>query len=367
MKSKQIKAAIASYAMIAAILSLTACSGGGGSAGTTSETGSGATAGTGSSGSTGTGSTGGSTGTGGGNTTPGGGISTSSNGVPSQKYMSLSIDSYNLDWSKDGSIAKVTVRVADTAGNPVPDGTIVQFSVGGGSILTSCKLAGVASGASKLSACTVDFATQNRRPSTGYVEVLAWLEGEEAYIDLNANGQYDTGEPYADSGRIFRDDNHNTVYDVNFDELSIDATLTTQPGLGTAACAAPDARLTNAAGIEQPYSVQNTCDGVWGKTLVRATATMAQSNSARIAVKAGLAAGELLVGSLANPSNVFVGAPGGTKMSLKVPTGCTSTLSRDTVFSTDINPISVFISLSGTCTGSEFNIESNGIKYTYPL
>jgi hypothetical protein len=354
---------VAVVSNIAALtFALTACSGGGGDPGTaTSSTGT-TTSGTGS-----TGGSGGATGGTGGGTTPGGGISTTSNGVPSQKYMSLSIDKYNLDWSKDGDIAKVTVRVADTAGNPVPDGTVVQFSVGGGSIQTSCKLAGVVSGTSKLSACTVDFTTQNRRPSTGYVQIIAWLEGEEAYIDLNANGKYDAGEPFADSGRIFRDDNHNNIYDAGIDELSVDATLTTQPGSGTAVCAAPDARLTEAAGIEQPFSVQNSCDGVWGKALVRATATMAQSNSTTITVIPGSAVGELLVGSIANPSNIFVGAPGGTKMSLKAATGCTARLSRDTVSSTDINPMSVFISQTGVCVGTEFNIESNGLKYTFFL
>lgn len=360
MKTKSFKtfSYISSAAVI--LLLLSACSGGGGGAGTTTADGA-----TGASSPT----TGASSSSSGGPTTPGGGISTVSNGIPSQKNISLSVDKYNLDWSLDGDKAKVTVRVADTAGNPVPDGTTVQFSVGGGRIQTSCQLTGVSKGTSKISECSVEFKTQNRRPSTGYVQVIAWLEGEEAYVDLNGNGQYDASEPFADSGRIFRDDNHNKTYDLGVDELSISSTLTSQPGIGTAACANPDARLTEAAGIEQPYSVQNSCDGVWGKTLIRATAPMAQSNSATIDIQASSVPGVWLIGSYAQPSQVFVGAPGGAKLSLKTPAGCEGRLSRDTVGSTDIYPFSVGIGLSvttagATCAGTELIVDVASKKYS---
>jgi len=178
----------------------------------------------------------------------------------------MSVEKYALNWSLDGDKTTVTVRVADSAGNPVPDGTRVQFSTSGGQIVTSCELKGVADGAATISACSVDFATQNYRPTNGYVAIVAWLQGQEAFKDLNGNGIYDTGEPFADAGRLFRDDNLDLVFTDQADELNVGATLASTPGIGTSACNVDPAVPLN----EAPQSVPATCDGVWGATLVRA-------------------------------------------------------------------------------------------------
>ena len=273
-------------AALLSVMVLAACGGGGGDAGTNSF---GAGSGT-SGGGTGTGGTGtgglapapgelgleelglGGTGTGTGGsttpTTPGGGISTVANGIPSQRFMSISASVYNLDWSFDGKTADIQIFAADTAGNPVPNGTVVQFSTEGGQIVTSCQTTGIQSGASVISGCKVTFNTQDFRPLDGLVRIIAWMEGEEAYKDLNANGKYDAGEPFVDSGQIFRDDDDSQAYNADKDELSIGATLTGAPGIGTAVCAPPSQPVNI---NETPLSVDNTCDGVWGKTLIRRT------------------------------------------------------------------------------------------------
>ncbi len=50
-------------------------------------------------------------------------------------------------------------------------------------------------------------------PRDGLVTFIAYTQGEEGFIDLNANGQYDLGEPFFDQGEPFIDANDNDVWD----------------------------------------------------------------------------------------------------------------------------------------------------------
>jgi hypothetical protein len=50
-------------------------------------------------------------------------------------------------------------------------------------------------------------------PRDGYVTVIAWVRGEEGFVDVNQNGQYDPGEPFVDQGEPFVDANDNGVWD----------------------------------------------------------------------------------------------------------------------------------------------------------
>jgi hypothetical protein len=299
-------------------LGLAACGGGGGDAGAPPF---------------GDGATGGGGSTGGGTTTPSGGISEVSTGVPSQRFMSISVGTYNLDWSFDGTRTKVQVYIADTAGNPVPDGTPIQFSTEGGQIVTSCTTTGVQNGSSVISGCEVEFNTQDFRPTDGFVRIIAWMEGEEAYKDLNANGKYDTGEPFVDTGQIFRDDDDSGDYSATFDELVVDATLTGTPGIGSAACLAP----TQPVNInEVPLSVLDSCDGVWGKTLIRRTVVMPVSDPRALGLEA--VAGGVRVFSEYN-LGVRTAAPAGTTVSvINPPAGCTITVSPSVVPPTAVLP-----------------------------
>jgi hypothetical protein len=325
---------------VASLIALAACGGGGGDAGTSSfSSGSGATSGT--TGGTSGGTTGGTSGGTTGGSTSSGGISTVSTGVPSQRFMSISAEKYNLNWGLDGDTTKIQVFVADTAGNPIADGTTIQFSTEGGQIETSCKTTGFKSGASTISGCSVTFNTQDFRPHDGMVTVIAWLDGEEAYKDLNADGKYTAGEPFLDSGLIFRDDDRSGTYDPTKDELSIGATLAGAPGIGTQACIGDEA-LVNIN--EAPKSVDNTCDGVWGRTLIRRTITLPVSDPRALAIEPQVGFGVWVGTSLILPGETTPiplsnqsaprapAAPAGTTVTvLNPPAGCTVTVSPATV------------------------------------
>lgn len=346
--------------LVGAVLALmVACGGGGGDAGQPLYGGgSGTGGGTGDGGGTGGG-------TGGGGSQPGGGISDVSTNAPSQKSISISAEKYALDWSVDGETTTITVRVTDTAGNPVPEGATVQFSTEGGQIQTSCRLSGATSGASTISACSVTFATQNRRPSDGYVSVLAWLEGEEAYVDLNGNGRYDVGEPYWDSGRLFRDDNENGVYDLGIDELNLGSSASGSPGIGTAACVQPDAgtygTYLNAESV--PLSVPDTCDGQWGRTIIRTRAILPVSDPRFMGIEPTGTPGFATL--FAEYGSRRTAAPAGTALSVQgAPSGCTVSVSPAQVSDGAVVPTTHRLSGTGTtCSGANVTVVAKFRSY----
>jgi hypothetical protein len=152
---------------------------------------------------------------------------TISTGLPIQKAMSLSVDAYNIEGGDyDGEKANVTLRMADQYGNPISDGTTINFVTEGGAIGTALQ------GACQTSngGCTVPLISQNFRPKNGRVTILAYAQGIENFVDLNGDGQYscssftspagnasatfrplvDTcnpgaGEPFTDMGDVFLD------------------------------------------------------------------------------------------------------------------------------------------------------------------
>ena len=146
-----------------------------------------------------------------------------SGGVPSQKYFSLSIDTYNPEgFDIDGNTATITARLGDRFGNPVPDGTTVSFNtrgpgaggtVGGGT-------GGSGSCSTVNGACQVTWTSQNPRPATGtlsnvgnaYILVYA-APGEEAFDDNNGDGVFDAGDTFTDEGEVYADSNANASYD----------------------------------------------------------------------------------------------------------------------------------------------------------
>lgn len=136
---------------------------------------------------------------------------TVASGPPSQRFMSLSVEAFNIEgWSRDGTSTQLTVRVADRQGNPVENGTVVNFTAEGGQVARSCATALV----NGLSKCSVTFETQNPRPLRGRASVLAYLEGTKDYVDVNGNNRYDAGtDTLINLGEAYRDDNENGAYD----------------------------------------------------------------------------------------------------------------------------------------------------------
>lgn len=260
-----------------------------------------------------------------GSNTDNGGVSNVSSEKATQKSISFSAESYNLDWSADGTTAAVTVRVSDTAGNPLPTGTKIQFSASGGQIEKTCS---TGSGTAGATGCSVNFYTQNPRPADGIVSIVAWMVGEESYKDLNGNGKYDAGEPFYESGTLFRDDDMSQGYTASVDELVVGTSIEERKiGVGTSACR----QDTAAAPTEIPLSVPNTCDGVWGKTLIRAQAYFAVSDPRRLGVEQAEDVGGsalpnvVSVFSYSPSGNAKVAAPSGTVLTVEgLASGCTA-------------------------------------------
>lgn len=134
---------------------------------------------------------------------------TIASGPPSQRFMSLSATTYNIEgWLLDGVSTTLTARIADRQGNAVADGTVVNFTAEGGQVANSCATATI----NKISSCSVDFQTQLPKPSGGRVSVLAYLAGTKDYDDLNGNNIFDAGDTLKQQGDAFRDDNEDNVF-----------------------------------------------------------------------------------------------------------------------------------------------------------
>ena len=130
-------------------------------------------------------------------------------GIPTERNMSLSLETLNPEaWLIDGVKVAVTARLADRFNNPVPDGTAVTFTAEGGSIGGSCT---TTSGA-----CSVDWVSQNYRPSDGRVTIMASASGEESFVDTNGNGEFDDADTFPtadDLPEAYRDDNESGTHD----------------------------------------------------------------------------------------------------------------------------------------------------------
>ena len=136
---------------------------------------------------------------------------TVASGPASQRFMSVSVTTPNIEgWAIDGTTTKITARVADRQGNAVADGTVVNFTAEAGQVAYSCSTVQV----NKISQCSVDFISQNPRPSGGRISVLAFLEGTKDYTDIGGNNKYDSGtDSLINMGDAYRDDNENGQYD----------------------------------------------------------------------------------------------------------------------------------------------------------
>jgi hypothetical protein len=112
---------------------------------------------------------------------------TVSTGLPIQKSMSLSADTYNFEGlNYDGELDKITVLMADQYGNPISDGAVVNFVTSGGAIGSSSQGACT----SVNGGCTVNLKSQDFRPASGRVTVLAYAQGLEDFVDANGDGLY---------------------------------------------------------------------------------------------------------------------------------------------------------------------------------
>lgn len=208
-------------------------------------------------------------------------VLTVASGRPVQKATSLAVSTVNIEGlGYDGVETNLTMYLADRQGNPVPDGTTVNFvaTTGAGALIPpSCTVAGGSS------SCSVKYRSSGTRPANGLVAILAYTPGEEDFVDLNRNNVYDAGEPFTDLGNAYRDDTLTQVGGVVTHNGTQDPGEFVLPRNGSSVCnnytgtvAGVLTTAPNSGGIN---GAPDTCDGVWGTVDVRAQAVILLSGS----------------------------------------------------------------------------------------
>ncbi|WP_143165788.1 hypothetical protein [Ferrimonas marina] len=130
-------------------------------------------------------------------------------GLPNKRNVSLSFSVHNPEaWHYDGVEVSVNVLAADHFGNWVPDGTAISFITSGGAVEPRC--------VTQQGGCSVTWRSQDFRPDNARAVVLAFVEGEESFIDQNGNGLFDEGEfdPRFDEHEAFVDANEDGGFDI---------------------------------------------------------------------------------------------------------------------------------------------------------
>ena len=153
-----------------------------------------------------------------------------SSGIVTQARFSIAGSILNVPGAAvlNGVTTDITASAFDRFGNPVPDGTTVNFTsecggIGGTGPTGACQtIAGF---------CTVTWFSQPGGLTVcpdNRVTIMAHAQGEEAFTDVDANGFYSTlldlpleqNEPFVDNQEAWRDDNESGDY--NTPELFID-------------------------------------------------------------------------------------------------------------------------------------------------
>ncbi len=225
---------------------------------------------------------------------------------PSQKFMSVTAEKYAIEgWGTDGIETSISVRIADQQGNPVQDGTVVNFTAEGGQVGRSCTTK-IENG---ISLCSVVFASQEYRPPDGRVSILAYLEGINAFVDNNSNNVFDSGDILEDMGDAFRDDDENGVYQAP--EFLI-------PRGGTGACANNRSSLPDG----WPYypSRSGTCDGTI-KTTVRQQIVILLASSGALISSVDQDASNGLEFAVASLDHTALPMPAGTMVAVAAVDG----------------------------------------------
>ena len=163
-------------------------------------------------------------------------------GLPDQDSFDISVDVLNPGaYDFNGESVNVTVFASDQFNNPVPDGTIVNFSAESGSIQSFCQ--------TTQGVCSVEWLSSGDRPGNhpvglnkvneldpqfgtsvlGMTTIVAYTIGESGYTDAGAgagtsgNGQFDIGEPFVSYPEAFLDDDYDGVRDATEEFFDFDA------------------------------------------------------------------------------------------------------------------------------------------------
>ncbi len=250
-------------------------------------------------------------------------IVTIASGRPTQNRVSLSLGKLSIPgFNVDGEETTVTMSLADRQGNPVPDGTAVNFVSEGGVLIPPICVTGGVAGDSR---CTVKIRSQNPRPVNGRVSILAYSAGEEEFVDANFDNIYNCGESFTDLGTAFRSDGALTA------GAPLGSSYTTGafavPRSGSQSTCSASSTPTPTAG-----------DGVWGGADVRQqTVLIFATDEVRATLSAATASKiELMISDANNNS---------------IPTGSGLVVSvTDASPNSPITVVSPTVSIIGSCT-----------------
>lgn len=246
----------------------------------------------------------------------------------------LSIEGFNFD----GVQTTLTMRVADRQGNPVPAGAVVNFVASHGLVQGTCLIDGN-------SQCSVKYTTQGIRPPNGRVAILAYMDGEESFVDLNGDNIWQSNEPFFAVGTLYRDDDENGVYNPLAEQIYPGGTT------GVKACADD---------VHSYPSIANTCDNVtWsGSIRVRQQIVIALATQA---ANVSLTKVRTLNGFTVRVADTKGNAmPTGTTVSAAIATTgavCTVTLVAPNVVRNSANPGDHAINLSGATDCSTARVD----------
>lgn len=132
-----------------------------------------------------------------------------SSSIPDQDSFSISVEDTFLPNARnyDGVEVPITIRAADRNNNRV-DNAVVNFLTNGGSVQSECTI--------QDGACTIEWRSQDPRPDSGTVLILARTVGEESFEDLNSDGKYDDSN---DNFDVARDDRGEAFLDKNLNGI----------------------------------------------------------------------------------------------------------------------------------------------------
>jgi len=245
---------------------------------------------------------------------------TVASGPPSQRYMSVAVSTFNVEGQNiDGTNTTVTVRLADRQGNPVQDGTVVNFTASGGQIAPSCATAKV----NGIAQCSVIWQSQNPRPSNGRVAVLAYAVGTKDYIDLNGDNAFNGTDTLVQMGDPYRDDDESGVYSSSTDRFFL-------PLGGTAAC----------SGSGEPVpAIANTCDSGLA-TIVRQQVIILNSSSSPATPVFNVTGHSTISFNLSSANNTNLPMPSGTSIAAGIVSATNATCAIKTITPTSVANIS---------------------------
>lgn len=190
-------------------------------------------------------------------------------GLPAQNSFSLSVGTYNIEGLQyDRTETSLNINAADRLGNPVPEGTAINFITPESSVIDPASCTTNASGA-----CSVTFRSLGNRPTDGRATVLAYAVGEKSFTDADGDNSYDSGEAFYDLGDLYVDFNENGVWDTGEQYYAPYGTA------GSSACLIRPSGSALPASYADVLSKENTCNSTWGINYVRRSRTIVLSGS----------------------------------------------------------------------------------------